>query len=68
MLHLNRTSPNKRKSPTPCGEGLPMCQLGGDTPAPSRNALRQQFLRGRCGVSEDFAALIAPMIWETRRD
>jgi hypothetical protein len=67
MLCLDQPSP-KRESPTPWGEGLPMCQLGGVTQAPSRNALRQQFLKGRCGLSDDFAALIAPMIWEGRRD
>ena len=68
MLHLHRTSPDMRESPPPYGEGLPKCQPGSDTSATSRNALRQQFLKGRYGVSNDFAALLAPLIWEARRD
>jgi hypothetical protein len=68
MLHLDRTSPDKRKSRPPYGERLPNCSPGNEPPFNNRNALRQQFLRGRCGVSDDFAALIAPMIWEQRRD
>ena len=68
MPNLGGLSLPKRESRQPDGWTAPEMSLGGDTPFSSRNALRQQFLNGRYGVSNDFAALLAPLIWEARRD
>lgn len=62
MLHPDWTSPEMRECPPFCNEGLPMCHLGGDTPSSSRNAFRQQFLSGRCGVSNGLTAYVKPLM------
>ena len=69
MQNLEKVSFERRESREP-GKGYtaPEMSLGGDTPSSSRNALRQQFLSGRCGVSDSLAALLAPLVWEGRHD
>lgn len=71
MARIEGRSHLKRESrPAFVAERLPViCQLGGDDHLDSSKALRVQILSGRHGISDSFAKLLAPLVWEgNRRD
>ena len=68
MPHLHGPTDLKRESRPAGTERLPECLLGGDTGVDSAKALQVQTLCGRYGVPDNLAALLAPLVWEGRRN
>jgi hypothetical protein len=56
----------QQNDPAHRGEAVE-CLRAGDMDGSSKNTVRTQFLRGRHGVPNRLAGLLAPLVWEEPR-